>query len=360
MARVALVLAAVAACGGSTPSSTVDGPSGDAASDAVAQPDSNLCWGIGLARVCFAQMPTGTLLLTTPISTDGNMCAGVTLGPPNSCVIAADRIQIDAGVTVVATGSRSLVLVGTSTILIDGHLDASSHHNPDAIGAGADPAQCTSGTAASNHGGGAGGSFAGQGGGGGAGPGGTGGAVAPAGVTPTSVRGGCSGTIGSGGSPGAGGHGGGAVYLISGGDVMVNGVIDASGEGGDNGSQSGPTGGCGGGAGGMIGLDAPQVQINSSAQVFANGGGGGGGGATGGGGGNGGSSTSATVAGAGGPAGPGGGVGGAGSLGSQLQGGAGNSASNGNGSGGAGGGGAGAILIYGTSTVKGAVSPPAS
>jgi hypothetical protein len=96
---------------------------------------------------------------------------------------------------------------------------------------------------------------------------------------PSTLRGGCRG--GRGGdlttqpsSGGAGGTSGGAVYLIAGGTLTIQGTINASGTGGGGGGLR--AGGGGGGSGGYLGLDAPRVVLES-AKLLANGGGGGGG-----------------------------------------------------------------------------------
>jgi hypothetical protein len=149
------------------------------------------------------------------------------------------------------------------------------------------------------------------------------------------------------------GHGGGAVFLIAGTKIDIQGGINAAGEGGTPGIKN-SAGGGGGGAGGMIGFDAPMITANSL--ILANGGGGAEGSGT------------ATVAGA-----PGndpttilaaaggventvqGGDGGNGSAG--LAGGSGAAGTSGTGGGGGGGGGAGLIKAPADATLGANVSP---
>lgn len=65
-----------------------------------------------------------------------------------------------------------------------------------------------------------------------------------------------------------GGGGGGAIQLVSGSQLTLNGVIDVGGGGGEEDS--------GGGAGGMVIIEAPMLAIASTGGIAANGGGGGG------------------------------------------------------------------------------------
>jgi hypothetical protein len=128
-------------------------------------------------------------------------------------------------------------------------------------------------------GGGAGGSFGGTGGNGGSSQSVdgalSGGIAGPAVLPPTLPRGGCDGQVGALTGPtsvvGKYGRGGGAVYLIAKGSIAIDGIINASGEGAP-GALGTASGAGGGGSGGMIGLDAPNIQLNST--LFANGGGG--------------------------------------------------------------------------------------
>ena len=312
------------------------------------------CYGAGLVRECFAAPPTGVIKIsgTTTIDTaTSSMC----LLQGGACVVAADRITIDSGAELIATGANPLVLVAASAIDVTGEIDAASHETNGRDGAGANPSDCVTYTNPNYPTGGPGGSFGGRGGTGGAASlVGLGHASAPT-IAATTLRGGCPGSDGNTGGMN-GGSGGGALYLIAAGTITVTGKINASGAGGGGGmTGASATGGGGGGAGGMIGLDAPTILVGGVAQVFANGGGGGEGGdaaATG----AAGADPSAAITPA--PGGTGsssnGGAGGAGSSGTTLAG------SNGAGlnTGGGGGGGAGVILVFPKQQLGGAVSPP--
>lgn len=309
------------------------------------------CYGTGIVVVCPAFAPMGSYVPSGPvrINTDtATSCAQLKPGSPNVCVIAATTIQISTLLT--AVGSRPLVLLATGSIELAGQIDVASHRAmTEIIGAGADP-MCMPGAVPTTTDGGPGGSFSGSGGRGG-------GAVASGPpVLPTMMRGGCRGAAGGGPGPGPGGHGGGAIFLIAGTSILVNGLINASGEGGGPGVSSSGGGG-GGGAGGMIGFDAPMITLDSGL-VIANGGGGGEGGTVG-----------PSMAGSdpnvmtplqpalGGRGSIDGGRGGNGSAGLQRNGGDGQTAFDASGGGG---GGAGVILMYGNRTVAATLSPPPS
>ena len=236
----------------------IDGPPGQA------------CYGTGIVQACFATAPSmpRTFSSNTTIDTDSTSMCDAILNSTAWCVISGSTVQVSAGVTVKARGSRPLVIVATDTIRIDGVLDASSRRG-DMPAAGADMPGCSAGNAATATAGGAGGSFGGRGGQGGLTGGGTSGAT----LTVTALRGGCSGQSGAGGNPGAGGHGGGAVYLIAKTSITVTSAINASGEGADAAAPNSSSGGGGGGSGGFVGLESPSVTI--SGVVLANGGGGG-------------------------------------------------------------------------------------
>lgn len=325
---------------------------------------SDVCYGAGPGKVCFAQAPTGTQTLDTLIDTDGQMCATNVVGNNPGCVIAADSLAINGAVAV--TGSKPLVLVAATTITMTaGSLDASSHRAAGGqIGAGADPATCDAGTAPGAHGGGAGGSFGGTGGtGGNDNVGMHAGTPGAAQTTLTTLRGGCPGQAGNAGAgtAGAAGHGGGALYLIAGTSITISaGTINASGQPGTGGSTQGAGAG-GGGAGGLIAFDAPAITNNGS--VFANGGGGGEGAGT-----NSTGNTGADPTAIAAPGGAGatlaGGDGGAGAFAATANGKpglqAGTSAGNVSGGGGGGGGSVGLIKIYQAASIggSGTVSPP--
>ncbi|HUJ60024.1 MAG TPA: hypothetical protein VLX92_16075 [Kofleriaceae bacterium] len=319
-------------------------------SDGMAMPG---CIGSGLGvDVCFSSPLPQVLDVSSSLAIDTDSDPLCAPGGP-SCVIAASAVTITGGATLSATGARPLVIASASTIEVDGAIDVASHRAPAAVGAGADPVGCVSGTISVAPVGGAGGSFGSQGGAGGAfsldgipGP-----KAAPA-VIATTVRGGCPGGAG-GDTGGAGGHGGGAVYLLAARSISITGTIDASGEGGTGGAAEGAGGG--GGAGGLIGLDAPIVTTGPGAEVYANGGGGGAAPEskeTA----NGADPTSPTTAAAGGKASDAA-TGGDGAFGTTdaIDGGAGEL-----GGGAGGGGGAGAIRVFPPQALAGAVSPPPS
>jgi hypothetical protein len=316
--------------------------------------DGTTCYGSGLVRLCFAQPPGGDIQLTASLggdTTTSPLCMQMT----GACVVAASHVTIDAGVTATVTGANPLVILGAASIDISGTLDVASHRN-GSRGPGANPADCPLAPASTNATGGPGGSFGGRGGKGGDALFSTGAASGPA-IVPTMLRGGCQ---GSPGNPGGGeaGAGGGVVYLMSGGQISITGIVDASGAGGGGGGGgTSGRGGGGGGAGGMIGLDAPTVMIGSTAQLFANGGGGGEAGDfinIG----NNGADPSApgTPAAGGAGASVSGGDGGNGAAGATLTGGDGQSENQGGG----GGGGAGVILVFPKQMVGGSISPPPS
>jgi len=84
------------------------------------------------------------------------------------CVIAGASVTLPASRTIKAFGPKPLVLLSTLGMILQGNsiIDVSSHSiaNPQATGAGANPASCINGNAAALAGGGYGGSFGGQGG----------------------------------------------------------------------------------------------------------------------------------------------------------------------------------------------------
>jgi len=337
--------------------------SGEQPDDAGIDAPGQTCFGTGLLNICLQTAPTGSLTsaLLTTINTDTSpKCAPVRSGG-NYCVLAATTINLDEKLR--ATGTRPLVLIAIDSITTTAVIDVGSHRGPpEEAGAGADPAACAPGTApttvTTTSGGGAGGSFTGLGGSGGGGAAGSGGAGGTPGAVAdpiTELRGGCAGQAGEGPAKATAGHGGGAVFLIAGNKIDVQGGINAAGAGGAAG-VTGAAGGGGGGAGGMIGFDAPMITV--SGLILANGGGGGegsgqttpgaagadpnainaatgGNGATGNGG-DGGNGSPATTAGAGG------------------------AGANGASGGGGGGGGAGLIKAPATATLGTQVSPPAT
>lgn len=265
-----------AACGFPRPA---DVPGDDGGVDSAGTIDAQTCFGKFL-RICFASAPSVPLTIAAPsmIDTDSPLCASVVSGGENYCVIAATSITVNA--TVRATGTKPLVLIATESIMTTALIDVSSYRDgtanfvgPAAIGAGADPRSCSAGTLPPAGGGHAGGSFAGLGGAGGlASDGSSGGSPAATVASVSELRGGCPSPIGT--TTNVGGYGGGAVFLIAGQLIELQGGINASGASG-RGAGPGNKGGFGGGSGGMIGLEAPTIMCNSL--LLASGGGGGGG-----------------------------------------------------------------------------------
>jgi hypothetical protein len=324
------------------------------------------CYGAGMGAVCLSAQPSQPLVLgNTTFDTSGSSCTQVvTKNNVALCVLAGTTVSLPNG-TFSAIGTRPLVVVSTSTMVISGTIDVSSPRG-GSVGAGVASAQCGSPgigeTDAGGAGGGAGGSFGGLGGNGGngdtnndGGPAGEGaGGVALAKITPAMIRAGCPGANGGDGNEphGNGGLPGGAVYLIANTSITISGGVRASGGGGSAGRNR--SGGGGGGSGGFIGLDTPLVM--SSGAITANGGGGGEGGGFEGGF-DGADGTSNTTRAGGGWGNTNGGDGGFGSGGTLNNGDPGDEASGG---GGGGGGGAGYIYIKGQLSSSGIVSPAAA
>ncbi|MBA3454796.1 MAG: hypothetical protein H0T42_17040 [Deltaproteobacteria bacterium] len=368
--RRSLIALGLAGCGFTVhPSgSAIDAAGDGGASDAPDAPlidalsfdvDVDLCFGgSGGYRVCLPTMPTQPRVLTGTIDTTA--CAGgFVLAPgvsaPDLCVLSGTDVSANGVVRVI--GARPLAIVGIGNVTIGSTvtLDASSVAG-GSRGAGANNPTCNSGgvavTSESGGGGGAGGSFQSRGGAGGDGMGANGGTAGLT-VIAGSVRGGCRGGAGGGAAPGAGGDSGGAIYLVAGNRLQIDGRINVSGAGGQ-GAPGGKSGGGGGGSGGMIALHGAQIAIASGAQLWANGGGGGGGGGPSSPGSDGGQ---ASDPGSGGAPGSGDGAGGVGAI--QLDGGG--PGTPGGKGGGGGGGGVGVIEnVAGGSLAPGTFSPPAS
>lgn len=201
-------------------------------------------------------------------------------------IISVTDMTVDGELRV--EGSRPLIMAASGTVKIGGTVDVSSPLG-ETTGAGANHAGCPAAVPGEDDGGGGGGGggggFQGRGGDGGRGDandnnfdgtsdgGGGGGAVAE---VPATVRGGCPGAPGgqgNSGSPEPGGDGGGAVQITAQTSIILGGDVLAGGSGA-GGGPSGNNGGSGGGSGGYIGLDAPSVELESSATLAANGGGG--------------------------------------------------------------------------------------
>ena len=366
--RRGLFALSLAGCGFTVgPGSSIDAAVDDVPGDATDAPlvdalsfdvNVDLCYGpMNAYRICLPAMPSSPLTLSGTIDTTA--CAGgfvlaIGSGSPDLCVISGTTVT--ASSTVRITGGRPLAVVATQDLTIESGatLDASSVAG-GLRGPGSNNTTCNTGqpggSGSGGGGGGAGGSFQSRGGAGGAGMGSTGGTSGLP-VFATSLRGGCRGSTGGGASPGPGGDSGGAIYLVAGGRLQVDGRINASGAGGRGaGSKSG---GGGGGSGGMIALHGGTIAIASGARLWANGGGGGGGGTSNAGGSNGGQSTDPAT---GGPSGAGDGDGGVGAV--QIN--SGGPGTSGGKGGGGGGGGVGVIEnLTGGNLSPGTFSPPAS
>jgi hypothetical protein len=284
-----------------------DAPAGD---DAGITPDgdvdlSPICPSIALGTPQFnataCAMPLSALIRVTDntsFDTDqGTSTAGglscvrgpngnTASGNRDVCVLAASSIVVDAGAVLSAHGSIPFALFARS-ITIRGTVDVASHLG-GSPGAGSQLSGCIPGMLPTGGGGGRGGDAADPGG-----RGGDDGSDSMTGATGGGTfsfnnlsGGGCGGTQGgAGGSSGSdggattGGIGGGAVWIASvSSDLIIEAgaKINASGSGGAGGKTEG-RGGAGGGAGGLILLQAPHIQLDSSAMIFANGGRGGGG-----------------------------------------------------------------------------------
>ncbi len=372
----AVVLVGLVACGYSppAPSSVQDGPPDqpptDGTVDTAVDPlvDAPQCFGAGFGKLCLSTAPTAPLVLDGTFDTGSGACTEVIDG---NCVLAGTTVSIANGADFTARGDRPLVVVASDTLTIQGTLSVASHRGQPS-GAGVSAATCAAPTAAENDGGGggggAGGSYQGTGGTGGTGDtndnnlsgGDAKGGTAAAAITPTSVRAGCAGGRGGDGttgSPGNAGAGGGAVYLIAGTQITIDGVVDAGGAGGSA-PNGGSQGGGGGGSGGLIGLDAPTITVTGT--VAANGGSGAGGSGTNNNAGPGRDGTASTSQSSGGNAGTGGGGGGSGGAGSGDATADGGGGGSGPGGGGGGGGSAGYVLFEGSLGSGGTFSPAAT
>ncbi|HTL37598.1 MAG TPA: hypothetical protein VL326_30920 [Kofleriaceae bacterium] len=375
--RAAAMLLLFSACGfehGALGPSTgdddarIDAPADDSGfMDAPFVPlDGQNCWSVAgvSVNVCLTGplMDTRTFSSTTTnIDTNASstQCAPLAGGSSNVCVIAADIIQIDATRTLTASGSRPLVLLA-NTIHVNGTIDVASHVR-GRQGPASDQSGCNDGNDADGFagGGGQGGSFGTKGGDGGnqEGTSSTRGTAGNPLTNVTTLRGGCEG--GDGGRTSTSrGHGGGAVLLIATAiDVPSTGAINASGGSGEGVNQN-DEGGGGAGSGGMIVFSASTLTINSSADIFANGGHGGGGSGNSHDGADGSDPTSATSGGGGGAGGDSAGDGAPGFPSSSSH--NGQNGTNNSDGGGGGGGGAGIIRVYGTTAPTGSNISPAA
>lgn len=254
------------------------------------------CLGPTGWRVCVPTMPTeqmplsSNLQFSTTEDQSSPLCARnqppswKAAGQPDACFIIAGSVTFSAAM-LQAVGDRPLVVFASDTITVERALDVASHSMPMSVGASSPSSRCTLPQPAGNGStapgaGAAGGSFMGKGGDGGnsTSSGIVGGRAAAADAQPpTLLRAGCAGGAGGSGGEmgGAGGAGGGAVYLVAGNRIVINGFINVSGSAGQGGRRN--AGGGGGGSGGMIHLHAPMIGGNAGVLV-ANGGGGGEGG----------------------------------------------------------------------------------
>lgn len=363
-------LGLLAACSFRPSATTSDaaGSGADAAAIDAALVDSvisfDTCLGL-FEHICVATPTTTVTLPAGTLDTDtSSLCVGHSIASQiSACVVAGSSIIQGTGVTSTVTGTRPLILLSPGTISISGTLDLSSAR-AGARGAGRDPTACAAQKAppvasGGTGGGGAGASFGGIGGDGAAGgdSAATGGMAAAADGTSERLRGGCPGYAGAGATGGAGGPGGGALYVLTTGNVVIGGTINASGAAGSAGTAAGGGGG-GGGTGGMLVFEASLINVMGSAKIFANGGGGGeaANSTTNGNPGN--ESAAPAMAGTGGSGTSDGGNGGNGTAGTLRNASPGNAGQN-LGGGGGGGGGAGLVKNYTQSAIAGSnVSPP--
>lgn len=210
-------------------------------------------------------------------------------GPVDVCVLAAASIIVEPNVVLSAHGSIPFALFARS-ITLQGTIDVASHLGGPP-GAGSLLTGCIAGKLPTGGGGGRGGDatdHGGQGGDDGSNPmtGASGGGTFSFDNLSGGGCGGTQGAVGGGagtdGGMATGGDGGGALWIVSLSNDLIleaGAQINASGSGGAGGKDPG-RGGAGGGAGGLILLQAPHIQLDPAAAIFANGGHGGGGGGT--------------------------------------------------------------------------------
>lgn len=122
--RVLTFVSIAGGCGFQPATATDGGPISDVGSASYIDghvTDGGTCFGTK-DIICLAVEPSGTLTLptTTPMSTDSD-CTEVILG---QCVIAA--YDIDVIGSLIAIGSRPLVLVAANAITISGSVDVSA------------------------------------------------------------------------------------------------------------------------------------------------------------------------------------------------------------------------------------------
>ncbi len=286
MIRTVLVPAvmAVCACSFSRPEQL----GGDGGIEVDARTDGPQC-APGFVNLCGQQAPTEILIASNmTLDTDNDVrCRTVTQsGGPDICLLYFTEVEIEAGGTLFAHGSRPLALVATGEIRILGTVDVSSKRSRIAMpGAGSHPvstsAMCSTtrepaGVVGPNGGGGgAGGTFGTRGGNGATGDNDgqnlVGGLPGIALSELATLRGGCNGQEGGLGRDAPGGLrglGGGAVYL-SAASLQIHGAVVAGGSGG--GPAGLDDGGGGGGSGGAIVLESTSLTV--SGLLLATGGG---------------------------------------------------------------------------------------
>jgi len=107
------------------PRDTPDGSGGPGSDGAVGQ----LCLGT-FVKVCVATPTTALTLSAQTINTaNAPQCVPYTATPSvDACVIAGSTITIPSANKVSVTGAKRLILIASDTILINGTLDAASHH----------------------------------------------------------------------------------------------------------------------------------------------------------------------------------------------------------------------------------------
>jgi hypothetical protein len=296
MRRLVAVIAFVAGCDFMFDLDRLKTPV-DAGPDGEAVPmDAPGCFGkyapsaTGLVQICLDEAPPDTWtptgeLNTSAASSECHRIVAQSGTPSELCVIIARNITLDAFLP--TRGNRPVVFVATDTFTLStsGGIGVDSRRTASRNGAGSNEPSCSPAPngmgSTSGSSGGGGGSFGARGGNGGSGTGGTAGAISNLAITALGpIRGGCRGGLGGGAT--ANGASGGAVYIIAGKQVVIEGLIDASGEAGAGGTTSSVqvqgNGGGGGGSGGLIAIDSSSIRITASARLVANGGGGGGGG----------------------------------------------------------------------------------
>jgi hypothetical protein len=207
-------------------------------------------------------MPTGSPTITSLLPSSICPDERTLPGDIDICVFAGNTITLSGNL--VFTGSRAVVIVGVSSIVVDAGATIDVGSRANQTGAGANPALCGQPNTSAGAAGGAGGSFGALGGAGGLGGGPT--------PVPDGFHGGCPGHPG--GGPTKPGDGGGAIHFLRNGTISVNGGILASGGGGTGGTAATTNGGGGGGSGGYVGFEAASIVLNNAVIVATGGGGG--------------------------------------------------------------------------------------